>query len=336
MTNIGMVSDSSRSFQLRNSQIALKSRLDALTLETTTGIKSDIAKTLSGDMNRIAHIESGLVTVKAYQNNASEAAALLETMQLSLGSIQSLMKKNGVNLASDVIGTSNAAMQTHIGGAADDLKSVLSALNISVAGRNAFSGASVGSNSVVDYEILMSQIHAAVGGATDPDQILERIDEFFESENNGGFSDISYLGASPGGMKFAVSEGRSIAPILTANTPEIRSAITGFAIMAYVSEMPALDLQSTRSLVRASGNRMIGAQDGIVKVSSELGSIEESVAQASVRNAATISSHTLARIGLIEADPYETAVALKETELSVQTLYALTARLSKLSLADYL
>ena len=45
---------------------------------------------------------------------------------------------------------------------------------------------------------------------------------------------------------------------------------------------------------------------------------------------------TADRAEILAADPYETATALSQTEASLQNLYALTSRLSRLSLTDYL
>ena len=53
--------------------------------------------------------------------------------------------------------------------------------------------------------------------------------------------------------------------------------------------------------------------------------------QANERNALMLQ-----RSELIGADPYETAAALTERQTQLETLYALTARVSRLSLAAYL
>ena len=58
--------------------------------------------------------------------------------------------------------------------------------------------------------------------------------------------------------------------------------------------------------------------------------------RAASRNAAEALSLSLIRSDMLAADPYDTATALTETEASLQNLYALTSRLSRLSLTDYL
>ena len=45
---------------------------------------------------------------------------------------------------------------------------------------------------------------------------------------------------------------------------------------------------------------------------------------------------SLERSDILAVDPYETATALTQAEASLQNLYALTVRLSRLSLTDYL
>lgn len=59
MTSFNSVGDQSRSYQLRLSQHLLKSKLDRLTKEVATGLKTDIPLALNGDLARISHVDSG-------------------------------------------------------------------------------------------------------------------------------------------------------------------------------------------------------------------------------------------------------------------------------------
>ena len=67
-----------------------------------------------------------------------------------------------------------------------------------------------------------------------------------------------------------------------------------------------------------------------------IGLQEAATTQTQAQNTAENTSLSLIRSTLISADPYETATALQETEASIQNLYTLTARLSRLKLTDYL
>ena len=67
-----------------------------------------------------------------------------------------------------------------------------------------------------------------------------------------------------------------------------------------------------------------------------IGLQEAATTKTQAQNTAESSALSIARSTLISADPYETATALQETEASIQNLYTLTARLSRLKLTDYL
>ncbi|KGJ19555.1 hypothetical protein IX55_09810 [Paracoccus sanguinis] len=63
---------------------------------------------------------------------------------------------------------------------------------------------------------------------------------------------------------------------------------------------------------------------------------QESIDQALARNVAEGSALSIARSDILAADPYQTASELTQTEANLQNLYALTARMTKLSLTDYI
>ena len=58
--------------------------------------------------------------------------------------------------------------------------------------------------------------------------------------------------------------------------------------------------------------------------------------EATVVAADALHPGELRRRGIVAADPFETANALEAAKTQLETLYALTARLSRLNLADYL
>ena len=49
-----------------------------------------------------------------------------------------------------------------------------------------------------------------------------------------------------------------------------------------------------------------------------------------------ISTLQVSRNDIRSADPYQTATALTEVQTQIETLFAVTARLSRLNLVDYL
>ena len=60
------------------------------------------------------------------------------------------------------------------------------------------------------------------------------------------------------------------------------------------------------------------------------------ISAAETRNSSEESALQIARNDLTSVDPYSTATKLQETQTQLETIYALTARMSHLSLLDYL
>lgn len=337
MTRFNSVSDLARSYQLRLSQSALKSKLDTLSQESATGVKADIPLALGGDLGRVSQLESQLTMLSTYKNNLAEAGSLFDSMQTAVESIQSMASTTGTYLVSDALTSSDNTLQVHLSKAPDELRAVLSALNTSVAGRSAFSGSANNQPSVVGYDQMMAQLTTAVGGATDAATITAAIDAYFDSPaGGGGFSDIGYLGDDQGSNAVPISSSKSVKSDLTANSSEFRLALKGFAIAAYAASASTLDAQTVRSLSQTAGKRLVDSQNPLSAAMTDIGIQQETVTRTQAANAAESSTLTIARNALIEADPYETATALKEIEANIETLYTLTSRLSKLSLVGYL
>ncbi|MDT1063101.1 flagellin [Paracoccus sp. CPCC 101403] len=337
MTNFNSISDLSRAFQMRLGQSSLKARVATLSEESATGVKADIPKALGGDLGRITQIESRLTLLDTHARNLAEAQSFLGAAQSGLENIQSRASATGTVLLSDALVSSEASLNVYLNKAPGDLRAVIDSLNSAVAGRYVFAGSRTEQAPVVGYDAMMAQISAAVGGATTAADILAGIDAYFDAPaGGGGFADTGYLGNDTGNAAIAISPETRIAPPITASSQDLRAALKGFAIMAYAAEAGGLDHSTRRELSRAAGGFLVQGEMDLTEARTLTGVGEEKVAQAITSNQAERSALQVARNGLIAADPYETATALQEAEAQIETLYAITARLSKLSLADYL
>ena len=63
---------------------------------------------------------------------------------------------------------------------------------------------------------------------------------------------------------------------------------------------------------------------------------EAQIDAAQARNANESFALQIARNDLVSADPYETASKLQETEAQLEMIYTITARMTRLSLLDYM
>ena len=84
------IGDLAQSFLLRRQNVALKSDLQRLSGELTTGRVADVAARLSGDLVPLSGLDASLSSLRAYRAVNSEAALFTGVMQTALGRIDSL------------------------------------------------------------------------------------------------------------------------------------------------------------------------------------------------------------------------------------------------------
>ena len=119
--------------------------------------------------------------------------------------------------------------------------------------------------------------------------------------------------------------------------PGVRSLLKGLAMAAIAGDQQlGLNPGAKAALLNHAGGALVGAADDLTVAQGGIGMRQQLVEDAATRNAAESAALSIARNDMLAADPYETASALTQAEANLQTLYALTSRLSRLSLTEYL
>jgi flagellar hook-associated protein 3 FlgL len=90
------------------------------------------------------------------------------------------------------------------------------------------------------------------------------------------------------------------------------------------------------ALAGASGEALLAAKDRLVALRAGVGDAEARIDRARGRTAAERAAAEMARAAIVEADPFRAAAELQAVQGQLETLYAITARLSRLSLTEYL
>jgi flagellar hook-associated protein 3 FlgL len=89
-------------------------------------------------------------------------------------------------------------------------------------------------------------------------------------------------------------------------------------------------------LLFEGGLQLQSAADDIAQVKGRIGYFEGEVERIAISQSSEISALSLARNLITQADPFEVATELKAVQLQLETHYAMTARLSRLNLVEYL
>ncbi len=328
--------DLANSIQLRRETGRIKEDLARLTSELSSGIVSDLSSHLQGDYGQLAGLERGLVRADSYR-------AVIEEQKLFLNAQQAAFSKlREFGQISDVLLTlPDAAGQTLITNAGSEalanFSSALSTLNVQSGGRTVFSGTATNLPAVADAETILLDIEAEIvtAGATTATGIESVVVAWFDS--GGGFDTVGYLGGPQATNSVALSDTETVQPLETGETQALRDHLAALSLGALLGrDVLAGDLPEQQELARLTGERLIMTNDQLVSKQAALGGKEAQIERASVEVSAQRMSLELARASLVEADPYDTAVKLQNSETQLQSIYAVTARLSRLSLVEYL
>ena len=326
--------DLAQTFMLRRQNTDLKTDLQRLTAELSTGQATDIGRQVGGDYSPLAGIDASLARLQGYKASTSEAALLSAAMQTVLGTVEAMASSLGPQL----LAASSAGTTTQInavaGEARQKLGTAVALYNTDISGRALFAGKATDGRATLDVDGLMMALDTEIIGATSALDIETRVSAWFDGPT--GYASLGYLGDDPL-QPLAVAPGETADLGFTAADPGIRDTLKGFA-MAALLDRGALagNAQARADLARKAGESLVNSQTSRTDMAARLGTAEGQIAAATARNGAEMSALQIARSGITDVDPYETASKLEATRQQIETMYALTARLSRLSLVDFL
>ncbi|WGW04634.1 flagellin [Tropicibacter oceani] len=329
------VGNLARSLVLRTNQVRLREEMDKLAVEVSTGLTKDTGKHLGGDLTGLMAIDRSLSKLDAYRVNTTEAAYLTSTMQTTLDEMQTRTQTlSGTLIAADLT-TSGELLSTMSEDAKSAMGQVLNGMNRSVAGRFLFSGTATDRAAVAGLDEMMIELRTAVAGQTDLAGIEAALDVFFDA--GGTFETTIYQGSATGLAPMRLSENETASVDIRATDPVFRELLKPLAMAALAAD-GTLGLDSTvqSELLATAGRDLLGAQKPLVELRAGLGSLEARIEETQTRNSAERTATSLAKLDLVGTDQYETAARYETIRSQLESLYTITARSQRLSLAEYL
>lgn len=327
--------DMAQSFLLRNQNARLRADLLRQGQELSTGRIQNVGKRVGGDFSPLAGIERSLTRIAAFEVTSNEAGILTETMQTALSAISDI----ATSLAPGLLLAKQAGVPAHVDALGSDAHSrfetALSRLNTRAGDRSVFAGTATDRPAVADAGTILTALQTATAGATTADQVAQAVSDWFDDP--AGFAAVGYLGSAQDLSPVLVAEGAKVSVGARADAPEIAGTLKGLAMAALLDGgVLAGDTGARAALAARAGERILAAQTDWTGLQARIGVAQERIGEAQTRNAAESSSLQAARADLLKADPYDTATALQETQTQLETLYSITARITRLSLKDYL
>lgn len=329
MSSIG---DLAYHLMLRSRSAALSRNISNLTEQLASGRVSDPARHLGGDVSHLLDIGRDLKRMDGFDQAVSETRLKAETMQSSLEMVRSASEDLGHVLTDTSNGALEPARDAIIQKARDALSGVLAALNTSSGGRSLFGGVATDRAPLGSVDTLLQSLSAVSAVETSPAARGAAIDAWFDDP--AGFTTTFYSGADRDLSPVQVGERNSVELAIRADDPVVKDVLKGLASVVLAAEEPSPDAQV--AVHKAAGQVLLQAAGELTGLQARLGQTQARLDETATWNAAARSSLETARSGMLEADPYETALQLEKAQFQLESLYALTARNSRLSLLSFI
>lgn len=330
------IGDMSQHFMSLKNSGAIKSDLARLGQELSTGKVADIATHLGGDTRKFSGISHSLNVLGAYQNVAKETAITLDQMQIALSRVD-LGRAETADTLLLVSGQSQSHQIEHAAGIAKlAFGDIVNALNGQFAGRSLFGGAEVNQPPLVDAKIMLSDILATIGGATTTDAVIQAVDTWFD-DPAAGFATVAYQGDVGAVPSRLIGESQKIEMDVRADDPAMRELLKASALGAIISDLATnLTVRDQGDLLQIAGIDLLAASAPTAQLGARIGSLQAAVVTGQARLESERSMLSIAQNNMENADPFETATRLEAVQTQLETHFTVTARLSQLSLVEYI
>jgi len=328
------VGDLAQSFMLKRQTASLKTEIQRLSTEVVTGKVADVGRKVSGDFSTLAAIDSTSARLRAFGTVIRETTILAAATQAVLGTLDTLASDLTPGLLTAAASGQQAGIDAIASDARNRLEGAMAALNTRIGDRALFAGSQTGGTAVISGDALLDALQTVVFGAVTAQDVNQRLQTWFDDPT--GFSAAAYLGGPPL-SQVPIGIGESVAPGITATETAVRQTLRGLAMTALLERgVLAGNLMEQRALTVAAAQSLLGSQPDRSGLSARLGAAEARLDEASIRNETEATSLEMARNAAIGVDDYRTASDLEAAQTQLELLYSITARLTRLSLVDFL
>jgi flagellar hook-associated protein 3 FlgL len=332
MTRIS-VGDAALTNVLARQGADLRAQLQRASVEVTTGQHADVSAALRGHLSPLLAIDASLSRLSGYKTTVTDAASLAQAQQGALTALTSLATGITAPLLTSRDFKTPIQVLTLAADARGRLETALGLLNTQAAGRSVFGGTETGAIPLPDADALMTALKTATLGATTAGQVAAAVTSWFADP-------LGYAAFYQGGGPLSpvpIAPGESAELSTTATDPAFRATLAGLAMAALI-DRGALSGNSEEQarLAERAGQELQASQDSRIALAARIGLAEGRIEAAKTRNAAEETSLGLLRSELGSVDGYEAASRLEAARTQLESLYLVTARVSRLSLVDFL
>lgn len=326
--------DLAQSFVMRRNMGQVKAELQILTQEMTTGVSADTVRHTGADLGPLNAISASLARLAAYHSATTELELFSGAMQTALQTVDGFATDLAPQLLSAGAALQDSTLDALGAQAEQSFKAAVAAFNTRVGDRSLFAGSATHQTPLPEGEALLATLETVVAGAATAADVAAALDGWFTDP--AGYAAQAYQG-SAAMAEITIAPGEKAAIGVTALDVGIRDTLKGLAMAALMGRgVPGEATVGRAALATMAGGALLAAQPHRAGLAAATGMVEGQIAAAQARNSAEITALELARAKIVSVDPFEAATKVKEAQTQLEMIYAVTARLSSLSLMEYL
>lgn len=323
-------------FQLQRQGVSLRTEIARHGVELTTGQTATPQRHLRGDMGPLAAIETRLARINTFEGNTRLVASRVGTTQSSLTQLDTIREQTASRLLIvSTAGASSDSLSTAGRSAKGALQDAVTILALRVSGQAVFSGDASDTIPLPDADTIIAAVLPLVSGLNSAQTIEAAVQSAF-MDPAGLFETTLYKGAaaSPGAVLGSLSSGQTHP---TAADPAFRKLLSGLVTAALIGEPSiALAQNQRQALAQSSAETLLGAAANLTALQTATGELQASLDARLLQYSTERDALHTSRASLIGVDPYKAATQLEQARVQLETLYAVTARTSRLTLTGYL
>jgi flagellar hook-associated protein 3 FlgL len=353
MTDIvkpAFISSAALSEATRSSLARLQGKLAVASQELSSGRHADIGEALGLRTGETVSLRQEHAGLAAIIDANGLVAARLDATQDALEGIVDLAQR----FLGSLIGAQGAepAPRVLVAEARTGLAALGDMLNAALDGQYLFAGLNADAKPFADYfatpasagRTAIAAAFTSAFGMTQTDPAVATIDAapmqgFLDTAFATEFADpawgANWSAASAKNVQSRISRSERVETSTNVNEAAFRQLASALTMVA---DLGLADLnEGAANAVIAAAVRQVGeAIGGLAGLQAALGVSQERVAQASARMSIQIDVMTTVITGLEAVDPAEAATRVSMLTQQIETAYALTGRLHRLSLLDFL
>ena len=327
------VGDASLTNILARQGADLRAQVNRASQEVASGKHADLGQAVRGDFSPLLAIDASLARLSAFKSTATDAAFQTAAQQSAVSGLSSLAR--GISTA--LLGARDVSTPAQIDTLASDargrLASAFGLLNTQASGRAVFSGQATDTAPLGDVDALLTALETASAGALTPNDVVAAVTTWFADPLGYG----TFYQGSTGLTAAPIAPGEEADLSTTALDPAIRDTLAALSMAALLDRgMFAGQPEARAQLAATAGQELIRSEDARITLSARIGTVEAQIEAARTRNSAEETSLGILRSDIGSVDPYEAATRLENVRAQLESLYLVTARVSRLSLTEYI